>query len=375
LGSEFHRFVLDDAWPAVPGTAPMMGPNTFVSLNDGHRSRLAWFAEVASKWNAKWTTLLGIRNDTVWTNTGPVSGYSGMYAMDADKFNSLRRARTDIDIDITALARYEPNSHFTFEMGYARKTRAPNLYERYAWSTNWMASEMINWFGDGNSYVGNVDLRPETAHTLSGTASWHDRARKKWDLKATPYLTYIRDYIDVNELAARSNSMSTFSQLLFANHSSRIFGVDLSGDMAIWESARYGRGEITGDAGWLHGRRLDAGTGLYQMMPVNVRFGLNEKLKGWTAGPEIQWVDRKHNVDPLRYEQRTPGYALLNFNTGYQWRRLHFDAGGNNLLNRLYDLPLGGVNLDDFLASGRTSQIRPLTGPGRSVYIGLSVSL
>ena len=40
VGNELHRFVLDDRWPAVPGTAPMMGPNTFVSINDGRRMRL-----------------------------------------------------------------------------------------------------------------------------------------------------------------------------------------------------------------------------------------------------------------------------------------------------------------------------------------------
>ena len=152
---------------------------------------------VNNKWTAHWTTLLGIRNDTVWTNAGPVSGYSDMYSMDADAFNALNRARTDIDIDVTTLARYEPNAHTTFEMGYARKTRAPNLYERYAWSTDWMTSGMINWFGDGNYYVGNVDLKPEVAHTVSGTASWHDRTRKEWEIKVTPYQTYVRDYIDV----------------------------------------------------------------------------------------------------------------------------------------------------------------------------------
>jgi len=73
VGNEFHRFVLDDSWPAVPGAAPWMGPNPFVSIDDGHRSVLALFAEVASKWNSKWTTLLGIRNDTVWTHAGPVA--------------------------------------------------------------------------------------------------------------------------------------------------------------------------------------------------------------------------------------------------------------------------------------------------------------
>ncbi len=375
LGNEFQRFVLDDTWPAVAGTAPYMGPNTFVNINDGHRTRLAWFAEVASKWNSQWTTLLGVRNDTVWMNTGPVSGYSSdpMYAMDADAFNSVSRGRTDIDLDLTALTRYEPNRHFTFEMGYARKTRAPNLYERYAWSTDWMTSGMINWFGDGNYYVGNVSLKPEIAHTASATASWHDRARKVWEIKATPYFTYIRDYIDVNELATQTYGASTFSQLQFANHNARIYGADLTGEFALWNSARFGRGEITDLSGWLHGRRLDTGTGLYQMMPLNTRLGFTEKLKGWTAGPEVQLVDRKSDVDPLRFEPRTPGYTLLNFNAGYRLHHLRIDAGANNLLNKYYFLPLGGVNFDDFQASGWMNQILPLTGPGRSFYVGLNV--
>ena len=137
VGNELHRFVLDDDWPAVAGTAPMMGPNTFVSINDGRRIRLGTFAELASKWNPQWSTLFGLRNDTVWTNAGPVQGYSGMmYGADAAAFNGSNRAHTDPDFDATALARYEPNTSSTYEFGYARKTRAPNLYERYAWSTN-----------------------------------------------------------------------------------------------------------------------------------------------------------------------------------------------------------------------------------------------
>jgi len=373
VGNEFHRFILDDNWPAVPGAAPMMGPNPFVNLNDGHRSVLAWFAEVASKWNSKWTTLLGIRNDTVWTNAGPVSGYSDMYAMDSDPFNALNRSRADIDIDATALARYEPNAHSTYEIGYGRKTRAPNLYERYAWSTNWMASGMINWFGDGNYYVGNVSLKPEVSHTASATAKWHDQARKQWEISLTPYLTYIQNYIGVDQLASQAYGDSTFAQLQFANHNARIYGVDLSGDVAVWTSARFGRGELSGVAGWLRGKTLDTGNSLYQMMPLNARVGLNETLKGWTAGAEIQVVDRKSNVDPLRFEQQTPGYALLNLHLGYQWRRLRLDVGGDNLLNKYYYLPLGGVNFDDYMASGWSSQIRPLTGPGRSLYTGLTV--
>ena len=373
VGNELHRFVLDDRWPAVPGTAPMMGPNTFVNINDGRRIRLGSFVELASKWNAQWTTLVGLRNDSVWTNAGLVQGYSDMYAMDADAFNTLSRAHTNADLDATALARYEPNAESTFEFGYARKTRAPNLYERYAWSTNMMASGMIGWFGDGNYYVGNAGLKPEIANTVSGTAIWHDRARKAWEIKLTPFETHIQDYIDVDTLGTTMYGMSTFAQLRFANHNARIYGGDLSGSTVIWNNSNFGLGKISGNAGWLHGERLDSSTPLYQMMPLNLRLAIDEELKGWTAGLGVQIVDRKSNVDPHRLEQPTPGYALFNLHTGYQRGGLRVSAAADNLLNKDYELPLGGVNFDDFMASMWMSQIKPLTGRGRSASASLSV--
>jgi iron complex outermembrane receptor protein len=373
LGNELHRFDLDDRWPAVPGTAPMMGPNTFVSINDGRRVRLGTFAEIASRWNPQWTTLLGLRNDTVWTNAGPVQGYSDMmYGADADAFNALNRAHTDPDIDATALARYEPNAASTYEFGYARKSRAPNLYERYAWSTNMMASGMIGWFGDGNYYVGNVGLKPETAHTVSGTATWRGGTDKAWKIKLTPYLTRIQGFVDVDTLATAIYGMSTFAQLQFANHNARIYGGDLSGNAALWSSGRFGRGEIGGVAGSLHGERLDTQTPLYQMMPLNARIAFDEELKGFTAGLGVQAVDRKSNVDPHRYEQITPGYALFNLHSGYRRGHLQVSAAADNLLNKDYELPMGGVNFDDFMASGWMSQIKPLTGRGRSFYGSLT---
>lgn len=373
VGNEIHRFVLNDSWPPVAGTAPMMAPNTFVNIKNGRRTHLGTFVELASTWNTQWTTLIGVRNDTVWSNAGQVQGYSAMYATDANAFNASNRAHKDVDSDATALARYELNASSTFGFGYARKTRAPNLYERYAWSTNEMASSMIGWFGDGNYYVGNVGLKPEIAQTISGTAALHDRAHKAWEVKLTPYETHIQDYVDVNTLATfiPNNGMSTFAQLRFANHNARIYGGDLSGDRIIWNRSRFGNGVLSGVARWLHGERLDTQTGLYQMMPLNLHASLDEKLKGWTAGIDVDAVDRKSNVDPHRYEQPTPGYILLNLHTAYQRGHLQMSAAADNLLNKNYELPLGGVNLDDFMASMSMNQVKPLTGRGRSAYISL----
>ncbi len=235
-----------------------------------------------------------------------------------------------------------------------------------------MASGMIGWFGDGNYYVGNVALKPETANTVSATARWHDRARKQWNVEVTPYLTGIQKYIDVDTLATATYGMSTFAQLRFANHNARIYGADLSASGTLWNSSAFGQGKIGIVGAWLHGERLDTSTGLYQMMPLNAQVNFDEEMRGLTAGIGVQAVDRKSNVDPHRFEQTTPGYALFNFHSAY--KRGHFEAniGGDNLLNKCYELPLGGVNFDDYMASMWMGQIKPLTGRGRSFHGGLT---
>ena len=83
----------------------------------------------------------------------------------AAAFNAQNRSRTMVNFDMTALARYQPNDVSKYEFGYSRKTRSPNLYERYTWAPGAMAMSMNNWFGDANGYMGNINLKPEVAHT------------------------------------------------------------------------------------------------------------------------------------------------------------------------------------------------------------------
>ena len=87
------------------------------------------------------------------------------------------RGKSDDNWDLSWLARFTPDATQTYEIGLAQKTRSPNLYERYTWSTWQMAAFMNNVVGDGNGYVGDVDLKPEVARTVSITADWHDAVR------------------------------------------------------------------------------------------------------------------------------------------------------------------------------------------------------
>ena len=128
----------------------------------------------------------------------PTSGVGGMgnQTRDAALFNAQPHGKTDHNWDLSWLARFTPLATQSYELGLAQKTRSPNLYERYTWSTWQMAAFMNNFVGDGNGYVGNLGLQPEVAGILSLTGDWHDAGRERWDLKVTPYYTYVQDYID-----------------------------------------------------------------------------------------------------------------------------------------------------------------------------------
>jgi iron complex outermembrane receptor protein len=367
-GNELHHFRLDDWWPPVAGMAPMMGPNTFVNINNGLRTRLGTYAEFFSHRNQRWSTLLGARNDTIWSDAGKVQGYSGMYATDAAAFNAENHARTDVNFDLTGLARYDANDHASIEFGYARKNRAPNLYERYTWSTNMMAASMIGWFGDGNMYYGNVALKPETGNVVSGTLLLRGLATKPWEIKLTPHINFIQNYIDVD---VASMGMMGTPLLRFANHDARIAGGDLSGTATLWSNDGAGTGRLSATGAWLHGTRTDSNTPLYQMMPLNLRLAFEEQMKGFSAGVGSEMVDRKSRLDPNRMELRTPGYALVNFHAMYKTKYLQGGFSADNLLNRLYELPLGGNNIDIYSATGNMT---PVTGRGRSIAINLTAT-
>jgi len=372
IGNELQRIGMNDYWPPVDGSM-MMSPDTYVNINGGHRTRLGTYAEWQDQWSPRWSTLLGVRNDTVWMNTGEVQPYSTtsmMSAADAaaaEAFNARSHDRTDVNFDATALARYQASDHSTIELGYAHKTRSPNLYERYAWGQGSMSSSMIGWFGDGNGYVGNLDLDPEVADTVSATLQL-DGASRPWSLRVTPYYTHVHDYIDVQKLIDLSNG---FSQLQFINTNAELFGMDAKAVVQLLNSPQFGRTELQAVASWTRGRTTNDGDSLYHQMPLNASLSLNHTIGGWSSKLELDMVDAKRFADTTRVEPETGGYTLLNASTHYQWHRYHVDLGVDNLFDKDYALPLGGMSIGDLDATG---ELRPVPGRGRSINVGVGMS-
>ncbi|GFE61895.1 TonB-dependent receptor [Geobacter sp. AOG2] len=397
VGTEYQRYRLNDWWPPSPSVLPAgyttggMAPNTFKNINDGQRDRLALFAEWEAQWNPEWLTLFGVRGEWVEMNTGPVQGYNdgsaynGAPLYPVTTFNALDHHRSDYNGDLTALVRYTPNALWSFETGYAIKSRSPNLYERYAWSSNRMAMEMVNFAGDGNYYIGNLDLKPEVAHTISATADWHDAARERWGLKITPYYTYVQDYIDARRCptgvcgtsAAVQSSLtatSGFVYLQFVNQSAQLYGVDVSGAVPVVSTDDYGKVTATGVFSYVRGTNETTGDNLYNIMPPNAKLALIHKIWGWTTTAEGEFVADKTEVSQVRDELKTGGYSLFNLRSSYEWKYARLDVGITNLFDRFYNLPLGGVYTGQGATMSGTAIPAniPVPGMGRSFYAGLT---
>jgi len=374
LGAEFHRYRLDDWWPAVAGSM-MMGPQDFVNVDGGRRDRLGLFGEWDGKVSERWSVDTGVRAESVHTDAGAVQDYGcGMMcaadAAAAATFNASERRRRDTNLDATLVARLEADPSATYEFGVARKTRSPSLYERYSWGRGTMAMTMIGWFGDANGYVGAIGLRPEVADTVSATADWHDAGRTGAFLRVTPFFTAVHDFIDADVIGSYQPGAAdgpTQALLQFANHDAHLYGVNVSWRVPVATSAARGQTSVQGKFDWTRGRRNDGGD-LYHIMPPSLNLALVQTLGGWSAQAELQAVARKSRVDARREEPTTPAYALVNLGTRHEFAHgSSVQLGVRNLFDRQYATPLGGVDIAAFEAGGGT--LAPVAAPGRSIDV------
>ncbi|MBA4261099.1 MAG: TonB-dependent receptor [Comamonadaceae bacterium] len=384
LGADMQQYRVNDWWPPSGGG---MWPGTFWNIRDGERDRTALWGEWEARKSAQWMTLFGARVEQVKMNAGSAVGYNpaggGFQGRDAAAFNALDHQRSDNNLDLSALARYTASASHDIEVGFAHKTRSPNVYERFPWSTWQMAALMNNFVGDGNGYVGNLALKPEKANTLSATFDWH-AADKRWGFKATPYYTHVSDYIDAVQWNATTNQAATtlvkdrFSVLKYVNQSAKIYGFDLSGHMPLTENA-WGQWGAKGLLNVTHGTNRDTGDGLYNMMPLNAKLTITQKWGGWDNSIELVAVKAKTQVSTMRNEIKTPGYGLVNLRGSYSWKTVRLDFGVENLFDKFHHLPTGGA----YVGQGTTMSNPALPnypqwgtavpGMGRTLYAGVNL--
>lgn len=386
IGQGYYLNQLDDWWPAVEGSA-MMGPNDYKNINQGERARTAAYVEYQQAPRLGWYYSAGIRAEYVTTDTGEVQAYSesgmsmgGMSGMamgmsDAEAamaFNMADRKQDDTLIDVTLLATKQIDQQSSLTMGIARKNRAPNLYERYTWGRSTMATSMIGWFGDGNGYVGAIDLKPETAHTASIRYSLSGVGSESWALEIDAWYTKVSDYIDV-EVIGTTNRTDTEAglrnTLQFTNLDATLKGVNIKASAVVIDNAS-GEWLVSNRLQWQDGKRDNGNGNLYQILPLQNTLSLQHSIENWQTTLEWLWVAEKDDVDARRLENTTDDYSLMNVNTSLTLGSMTLSAGITNLFDEYYSLPLGGVSIAEF-NNDNSQGFQPIAGQGRSVNVGL----
>jgi len=394
VGGEFQEYRLDDWWP--PSGAGMW-PYDFLNLNDGQRDRYAGYGEWEIR-KDRWKHILGVRFETVDMDAGPVHGYNldtypssgvggmGNQTRDAALFNAGSRGKSDDNWDLSWLGRFTPYPTQSYEIGLAQKTRSPNLYERYTWSTWQMAAFMNNVVGDGNGYVGDVNLKPEVARTVSVTANWHDASSEQWSVEVTPYYTDVQDYIDAVQWDAATNApravpvVGNFTVLRYANQSAHLYGADLSADYRLTGMKDYGKFSARLVASYTRGKNDDSDGNLYNIMPLNAKLAFTQEWGSWRNTLEGEFVAAKDDVSEVRNEMQTAGYGLAHLRSRYERANWSVELGIENLFDRCYELPLGGA----YVGQGTTMTVppvpnqpqwgTPVPGAGRSIHASVNMA-
>ena len=143
-------------------------------------------------------------------------------------------------------------------------------------------------------------------------------------------------------------------------------------------STGFGEFGLKGLLNYTNGENRDTGDDLYNIMPLNAKLVLTQKLGGWNNAVEFVTALAKDKISDVRNEIQTPGYSLVNLRASYSWKQVRVDFGVENLFDKFYSLPLGGAyNGQGTTMSTSAASSAPwgtaVPGMGRSFYAGLNV--
>ena len=287
----------------------------------------------------------------------------------AMQFNAADRSGEDTTADIVARLWTPMENNISWRVTLARKQNMPGYIQRYGW----LPINASGGLADGNIYVGNLDLDPETA--LIAEAGF-DYATGKVYARPTVYVRQIDDYIQgvpfddtpgtINspvEMVANMNGDPT--PLRWANVDARLygfdmdFGYDFEGPLRIDSVLNYVRGE-----------RRDIDDNLYRIAAPSLTTGLTWEGGVWSATFETRAVAEQDEVSLTNSEAASPGYVTLSLYGDWQVKDgVRLSAGVENLLDQVTRDHLSGYNRNGF---GDVALGARVPGAGRGAFIRLS---
>ncbi len=329
------------------------------NFNDAERDRYSLFAEWDGALNNDWSMQSGIRYSHIRMDADAVSAdglmgpMAAMMGANAQRFNNSNRAQSDNLLDLAATFKRRMSSDLDLHLGLAQKERAASYQERYLW----FPAEATSGLADGNTYLGDVGLDPETAWQLEAGLDWH-----RPDFAVSPRVFYHR----VDDYIQGVGTNLPDGRLQFANVDAELYGLDTN-----WFAAISDHWQLEGTISYTRGKRRDTGDNLYRIAPLSARTLLSYRQPDWHIGIEAETVAAQNDVAAENREQKTSGYAVFNLQGGKTLDKdLRIDAGVRNLFDREYSTHLSGYNR--VKGNPDIAEMDRLPAMGRSIYVNLN---
>jgi len=258
-----------------------------------------------------------------------------------DDFNNADRNVSDTLFDIALNVEYQVSNDLSVNVGAGIKTRAPSYQERYLWTP----MEATGGLGDGNTYIGDINLDAETAYQLDLGLTY--QARK---LSISPHVFYqaIDDYIQGTPLGMEDMSAQMMADMMagddnplkFTNVDAKLYGMDVNWRYRVNDAISF-----SGVASYVKGERRDINDGLYRVAPLNGQFNMSYTGSHWEVVTSLVLSAKQDDVSVTNEEKATAGYGVVNLDYNYYVNAdLTFRAGIDNLFDKEYQRHLGGYN-------------------------------
>ena len=372
---------------------PDVPPFFVTNFNNAEENHLGIF----SQWNGSFnqaTVELGIRVKQVRTDADDVDAQpanlpaaSMMGTPPAavralrDRFNSSDRSQEDELLDLVAKVTFPLSDDLSLVTGYARKSRSPSYIERYLW----IPLNVNAGLGDGNNYIGDVDLDPEWSNQFELGLDW---ANDKAYFSPRAHYQRINNYIQGVAVEANMFNMPIIgvsggangdaTPLQFANVEAEIYGFDTD-----WGYQINSDWMLTGSASYVRGKRRDVNDDLFHIAPPRASAAITRNFGSGSATIEGVVVARQTKVsdeltddpgNPNNNNDSTPGYGLINLYGQYtppSYSNVSIQVGIENLLDKDYTDHLNGFNRVEGNGVDRGDR---LPGPGINAFVTLGVT-
>jgi len=250
-------------------------------------------------------------------------------------------------------------------LGLGRKVRSPSYQERYLW----LPMTATGGLADGRTYIGDIDLKPETSIELTAGLDWYTDS-----FKLTPELFYrdVNNFIQgtpsTNQTANMFSLMSTGKlPLQYANVDAELYGFDLGYEWTITDAFM-----LRGTLSYVRGKRTDKPDNLYRISPLSSFIELMYARERYFVSAESVASASQDKVAEFNNEQESAGWGIVNLRAGMQLTdSITLGAGVENLLDKVYRDHLGGYNRvreSDIPLGAR------IVSMGRNYYLKLNAS-